>query len=166
MKKQSLFKKIVSLTLGLFLVCTLTFKINSANVTDNVTLVGEKQYESLWDGVELERMHVQSKLHGVPTNGNTYNWDAVSITAQNNPAIRIVTWGLTSANGVGYKAGTTMDIAKNYEKENPGYTVIAAINGDFSQMRHLLHLLVFQIVKVHLNQLILGLLMVVKFTSL
>ena len=131
MKKYSFFKKLVSVTLGLFLVCTLTLKINSANVTDNVSLVGQKCYENLWEGVELERMHVQSKLHGVPTNGNTYDWDAVSITAQNNPAIRIVTWGLTSSDGVGYKAGTTMDIAKNYEKENPGYTVIAAINGDF-----------------------------------
>ena len=131
MKKSFVFKKLITLVLGLFLVCTLTFKINSANLTENVTLVGNKKTEKLWDGINLERMHVQSKLHGVPTNGNTYDWDAVSITAENNPAIRIVTWGLTAADGVGYKAGTTMDIAKNYEKENPGYTVIAAINGDF-----------------------------------
>ena len=131
MNKSFVFKKLITLVLGLFLVCTLTFKINSANLTENVTLVGNKKTEKLWDGINLERMHVQSKLHGVPTNGNTYDWDAVSITAENNPAIRIVTWGLTAADGVGYKAGTTMDIAKNYEKENPGYTVIAAINGDF-----------------------------------
>ena len=131
MKKSLIFKKMAAVVLALFLVCTLTFKINSANVTDSVTLVGDIKREKLWDGIDLEKMYVQSKLHGVPTNGNTYDWDAVSITAENNPAIRIVTWGLTAANGVGYKAGTTMDIAKNYEKENPGYTVIAAINGDF-----------------------------------
>ena len=118
MKKSLLFKRLVAVVIGLFLVCTLTFKINSANVTDSVTLVGDIKTERLWDGIDMERMHVQSKLHGVPTNGNTYNWDAVAITAENNPAIRIVTWGLTAADGVGYKAGTTMDIAKNYEKEN------------------------------------------------
>ena len=47
MKKYSFFKKLVSVTLGLFLVCTLTLKINSANVTDNVSLVGQKHYENL-----------------------------------------------------------------------------------------------------------------------
>ncbi len=131
MKKSLLCKRLVAVIIGLFLVCTLTFKINSANVTDSVALVGDIKTERLWDGIDMERMHVQSKLHGVPTNGNSYDWDAVAISAENNPAIRIVTWGLTAADGVGYKAGTTMDIAKNYEKENPGYTVIAAINGDF-----------------------------------
>ena len=131
MKKSLFIKRIVACMLGLFLVGTLTLNVNSANLSDNVTLVGDKSYEYIWDGVSLERMHVKSKLNGVPNNANIYDWDLVAITAENNPAIQIVTWGLKTASGVGYKAGTTMEIAQNYEKEHPGYTVIAAINGDF-----------------------------------
>ena len=131
MNKSLFIKRLTSLVLGLFLVVTLTLNIHAANITDNVTQVGSAQRENLWGGVTLDRMHVQSKLHGVPTNGNTYDWDAVAITAENNPAIKIVTWGLKSSDGVGYKAGTTLEIAKNYEATHPGYTVVAAINGDF-----------------------------------
>jgi hypothetical protein len=94
MNKSLFIKRLTSLVLGLFLVVTLTLNIHAANITDNVTQVGSTQRENIWGGVTLDRMHVQSKLHGVPTNGNTYDWDAVAITAENNPAIKIVTWGL------------------------------------------------------------------------
>ena len=43
-----------------------------------------------------------------------YDWDAIAISAENNPAIRIVTWGMDSQlNGKDYKAGTTLQIAQN-----------------------------------------------------
>ena len=44
MKKSLLCKRLVAIIIGLFLVCTLTFKINSANVTDSVAVNAEKLY--------------------------------------------------------------------------------------------------------------------------
>ena len=107
--------------------------INAGNYTTNVDLVGDIQTSTLWDGVTLDRMHIKSKRVGAtaPTDV-VYDWDTVAITAEKNPAVRIVTWGIDSnMSGASYKAGTTMNIAKDYEKNHPGYTVIAGVNGDF-----------------------------------
>ena len=134
MKKQ-ITKRLLSFMLVLMFVFVSFVKVEAANstkLTKNVQLVGNPVTGSLWDGVTYERMHVEAERLGsiLSTDaGLIYKWDAVSIVADSNPAIKVASWGISTKEG--YKQGTTTDIAKDYEKNHPGYTVLAAINGDF-----------------------------------
>ena len=131
---KKIFKKnIFSICFALLLVSVSFVYVNAGSYTTNVDLVKEKETRTLWDGVTLDHKVVSSKRLGAySADANVYSWDTIAISAENNPAIRIVTWGMdTLMNGKDYRAGTTMDIAKNYEQQHPGYKVIAGVNGDF-----------------------------------
>ena len=130
--------KIKYLIIGL-IICSLLMLsplvVNAAKkgdkITKNVTVTSDIIEEELWDGIDLERMAIQTERLGTvsTTEGLVYNWDYNAVTAANTPAIKIASWGLSTKTG--YKQGTTAQIAKNYESTHPGYMVIAAINGDF-----------------------------------
>ncbi len=126
-------KHLLTLIVCLGLITFLTITVNGAKISDNVELVGDVKSQEIWDGVTLDRMHIKAKRVGsTSADPSIYDWDTVAISAENNPAIRIVTWGMDSQlNGKDYKAGTTLQIAQNYEATHPGYTVVAAVNGDF-----------------------------------
>ena len=130
MKKYLAYVLMLVLLLGL----TTPLKVNAAGtkVTEHVTRIGDVVNSTLWDGVTVERMHIQSARAGSynpSDSGLTYDWDSISVVALNNPAIKIASWGLTTTSG--YKQGTTAVIAKDYELKHKGYTVLAAVNGDF-----------------------------------
>lgn len=130
MKKY--FAYFLCLTLLICLVSPL--KVNAASttkVTEHVTMVGDAINTTLWDGVTVERMHIKTPRAGnhPSDTGLIYDWDSVSVIAANNPAIKIASWGITTTSG--YKQGTTAAIAKDYENKHKGYTVLAAVNGDF-----------------------------------
>lgn len=136
--KKTMTKRLVSFVLILMFAFVSFIKVEAAdkttNVTKNVVMVGDAVTGSLWTGVNYERMHVQAERLGsiLSTDaGLIYSWDAVSVVADNNPAIKVASWGITDQVKQGYKQGTTAAIAKDYEKTHPGYTVLAAINGDF-----------------------------------
>lgn len=131
--KIKVFKNLLMLIVSVSLVSVLSINVNAAKLTENVELVGDIHSQQIWDGVMLERMHIKAKRVGsTSADPSIYDWDTVAISAENNPAIRIVTWGMdTQLNGKDYKAGTTLQIAQNYEATHPGYTVIAGVNGDF-----------------------------------
>ena len=126
-------KRLLTLIIGICLVALLSLKVSAAKLTENVEIVGDIKKQEIWDGVLLERMHVKAKRVGsTSADPSIYDWDTIAISAENNPAIRIVTWGMdTQLNGKDFKAGTTLQIAQNYDATHPGYTVIAAVNGDF-----------------------------------
>ena len=131
--KVTNFKRILNLVICVILFSVFTLTINAGNYTKNVDLISDVYTDQLWDGVTQQRMAIESKRVG-STSGEQaiYKWDTIAISAENNPAIRIVTWGIdTQLSGKDYKAGTTLQIAKDYEKQHPGYTVIAGVNGDF-----------------------------------
>lgn len=131
MKKTSFSIKGFCLSiLCLLLVSVFSVQINAAKFTTNVNIVGDIQTTNIWEGVTMDRAYIQSPRAGaLPVDNAVYDWDMVNITASKDSDVEVVTWGLEVQNG--YKAATTVDIAKNYELHNPGYTVLAAINGDF-----------------------------------
>lgn len=146
MTKNTMFKRFLAVILILMVAFVSTIKLEAADKTKQITthntLVGDAVTGSLWDGVNYERMYIQAERAGSydPNDaGVLYKWDAVSVVADNNPAIKVASWGMTKEikNGVitnvknGYKQGTTSQIAQDYELTHPGYTVLAAINGDF-----------------------------------
>ena len=101
-------------------------------VTKNVTAKTDAINQELWTGITLERMGIDTLRLGsvASTDENlVYSWDYNAVIAANMPAIKIASWGMPAK--IGYKQGTTAQIAKNYESTHPGYMVIAAINGDF-----------------------------------
>lgn len=136
--KKTMTKRLVSFTLILMFAFVSFIKVEAAekttSITKNVTMVGDAVTGSLWNGVNYERMHVKSERLGsiISTEvGLVYSWDAVSVIADSNPAIKVASWGITNNVKQGYKQGTTTQIAEDYELTHPGYTVLAAINGDF-----------------------------------
>ena len=137
MKKNIMFKRFLTLVLLSAFVFTTGIEIKAneskTKYTNHVTLVGDAITGSLWAGVDYSRMHVEAERVGSHLStdaGLIYSWDAISVVAENNPAIKVASWGL-SPTREGYKQGTTTQIAEDYEKTHPGYTVLAAINGDF-----------------------------------
>ena len=137
MRKNIMFKRFLTLVLLSAFVFTTGIEIKAneskTKYTNHVTLVGDAITGSLWAGVDYSRMHVEAERVGSHLStdaGLIYSWDAISVVAENNPAIKVASWGLSPARE-GYKQGTTSQIAEDYEKTHPGYTVLAAINGDF-----------------------------------
>ena len=130
---KNIIKHLLSFIIGICLVALFTLNVSAAKLTENVEIIGDIKSKEIWDGVQLDRMHIKAKRVGsTSTDPSIYDWDTIAISAENNPAIRIVTWGMdTQLNGKDFKAGTTLQIAQNYEATHPGYTVIAAVNGDF-----------------------------------
>ncbi|MBR2891219.1 MAG: phosphodiester glycosidase family protein [Bacilli bacterium] len=137
MKNNTMCKRFFTLILLVMfgLVSTVHIEANEKKtpITDHVTMVGDAIKGTLWSGVNYERMHIESERAGSYYStdaGLVYSWDSISVIAENNPAIKVASWGL-SPTREGYKQGTTSAIAEDYEKTHPGYTVLAAINGDF-----------------------------------
>jgi hypothetical protein len=97
----------------LLLVSLFSVSVNAAKFTTNVNIKGEIQKTTIWDGVYMERAYIQSPRAGaLPVDEVVYDWDMVNITASKSSDVKVVTWGLEVQNG--YKAATTVDIAKNY----------------------------------------------------
>ena len=128
-----------SVILVLLLTLIFSFGVKSVDaagtetkLTTHVNATTNVEKSELWQGIELERAAIQSlRLGSIISTDEAlvYNWDYNMIKASNTPAIKIASWGMPTQNG--YKQGTTAQIAKNYEATNPGYMVVAAINGDF-----------------------------------
>lgn len=131
-------KRFLSYALVLTLMFCFSAKLNvnaadkETKVTDHVTMVGNLLSGNLWDGVKYERMHIKSERAGSYSStdaGLVYDWDSVAVIADANPAIKVASWGMSRQEG--FQQGTTAAIAKDYEQKHPGYTVLAAVNGDF-----------------------------------
>lgn len=93
-------------------------------VTENITT------EEIGYGIT----HIKDKaLSDSPTRKNATNtMDGQSVNILNVPSnkeVRIVNWTMT--NRVGWTKQTVRVMAEDFEKNNPGWVVLAAVNGDF-----------------------------------
>jgi hypothetical protein len=86
---------------------------------------------SLEGGVELNKQIVKTLRFG-DTNENLWaenTYQYVTMPAQGNDAIKIVTWSEGTADE--WKSSTVRKTALDFEEKNPGWIVVAAVNGDF-----------------------------------
>ena len=140
------FKSFLSLLLIAFLfTVTLNVKANEANSTE----VGEAKYVEgelveenyLKAGVLHQNYHSSSSSNltgfnaagsgggGLNEAGKLYPQNVNLLFVPNTMYARVVNW--TKTNNYGWARGTVKDIAKDFENHNPGWKVIAAVNGDF-----------------------------------
>ena len=55
------------------------------------------------------------------------------LTVPSQSGVKVVNWTLT--NPLGWTLATVRELAKDFEKNNPGWKVVAAINGDFFDIK-------------------------------
>lgn len=130
-------KKIIVLILMLCATLTLALTKPAASADDGVTM---SQY-----AIKLKDLIVNQNLHGgivlnksvakTMKNGdmndnlwvdNTYQY--VTIPALRNNAIDVITWSVGTDK---WKTEKVRNIALDFEQKNPGWMVVAAVNGDF-----------------------------------
>ncbi len=109
----------------LFLICTLAWSlsIHASSLSFTVNSVAEQG--TLLGGAQYQRI-----LGETLTDAGTLGNQQVSvITSRANKQVEVVSWAKLGTNGI--IGASVIDIAKDYESKNPGYTVIASINGDY-----------------------------------
>jgi hypothetical protein len=131
-------KKTLIIFLFLFSVCFLAFgkfafpayafeEVNTPS--PYVKRIVPIETQILPGGVELRSQGVRTQNNGNPQ-GAWLDRDVYSLVAPGaNNAVRIVSWGLSAANG--FSAGTMVEIAQDYQIKHPGTIVIGGISGDF-----------------------------------
>lgn len=104
--------------------------VSGANYnTDYITGVDVTRSEYLTGGAHLTVERTQSKINGTGqlSNNTFYYIDFPDGYA----GYEMVVWSKGAPGNGGFRAYTTPEMAKDYEDKHPGYTVVAAINGDF-----------------------------------
>ena len=148
------FKKFLCMILFIFI---MLFSFNSQielKADDNIYSNGYAYYKvnetleqsELYDGVvyrhdsAMTLISDQSKIIGYECGGKTYGdnplyknkeytQSAHVLTVPASSDVKIAVWSVVK-NGT-WKLSSILDIAKDYEAHNPGYKIIAGINGDF-----------------------------------
>ena len=143
-KKISIF----SLLLGLLLVFQLAFTKNiglvkadesneEVRLSDSAIRVGDLETRNLMGGVTLYKERLKTLYNGIDTgvydeskanytySHNTVQWVDLPITNQD---VRVVSWSKGSIDG--WASSTVRTTAIDFENKNPGWIVVAAVNGD------------------------------------
>ena len=144
-KKISIF----SLVLSLLLVFQLAFTKNiglvkaaddanqEVRLSDSAIRVGDLETRNLMGGVTLYKERLKTLYNGVDTgvydeskanytySHNTVQWVDLPIANQD---VRVVSWSKGSIDG--WASSTVRTTAMDFENKNPGWIVVAAVNGD------------------------------------
>ena len=143
---SKLLKSFLSLILVL---CIFSFSVNIYATDDNTTVVGPATYVEgdlveenyLKAGVTHQNFTASSSSTltgfnaagsgggGLNESGKLYPQNVNLLYIPNNTYARVVNW--TKTTNYGWARGTVKEIAADFEAKNPGWKVIAAVNGDF-----------------------------------
>lgn len=129
MKKIKI-SSLLILFLGIICVCSA-----SANAYTSSNVINKDNYETqdLLGGVTMHRNSCQTYYNGITDakhpayalNNQVVQW----VDIPSGSDIKTVVWSEGTKHGFG--AATTTSTAKNFEEENPGWIVVAGINGDW-----------------------------------
>jgi len=106
-------------------------------LSDYAIRVGELETTKLMGGVTLYKERVKTTYNGVKTgiydpNNTKYEYSHNTVQwvelPKSNEVVRVVSWSKGSADG--WAASTVKTTAKDFEAKNPGWIVVAAVNGD------------------------------------
>ena len=130
-------KKILSLSLTMLLFCSMllgTIPASAATVGPyNYTVgciqgIAEPTTKSLVGGsATYYQTLVTSRMQNEADRVQSYNTHVVVGTSK----VKFFAYSAESDDKMGYGLKTTIEIAKDFEKANPDYKVVAAVNGDF-----------------------------------
>ena len=136
MKKILSFSIILSLFFCMFVLFTNINTINAQYTSDTFKEVENVLQKDLAGGVTLYKDKVTTSYNGTGVsvdgrltdywNNHTIQW--VDLPSVNN-GVKVVTWSEGSANK--WKQSTVRGTIADFERKNPGYKVIAGVNGDF-----------------------------------
>lgn len=136
MKKILSFSVIISLLCCIFVLSSNTNTINAQYSSSTLKEVERITEKDLIGGVTLYKDKVTSLYNGTGVsrdgkltnywNNHTIQW--VDLPSVNN-GVKVVTWSEGTANK--WKQSTVTKTIADFEKKNPGYKVIAGVNGDF-----------------------------------
>ena len=125
-------KRILIFTLILISICCFSFLNNKAEAatvtkddTETATWAPTTEETERLNGVEHILAHGKSTYNGVSSEQqiNVFKLKTNGVTS------KLVNWAILDGNS-GYKRGQLTKIAEDYEKNHPGWTVIAGINAD------------------------------------
>lgn len=119
MKKKNVLSFLIMMTLGMF-ICAVD--INAATVSFKKSSIIEEK--TLIDGVNYQRISGTS----INESGKSQSQKISTVTVSHGSA-EIAVWSIYDKSGI--TGGTVTKIAKDYEKNHPGYKVIAGINADY-----------------------------------
>ena len=127
------------LTIYMLLLLTVTFGINNNNISllaatntnsEYVNTVTDLKTTDLMGGVTLYEQKMTSLLNGDKQKAfqeHFVQW--VDLASYSNANVKLVTWTKQSMDN--WTAATTKVCALDWEKNHPGWIVIAGTNGDF-----------------------------------
>ena len=127
MKKFSIYILILCLTFVFVSFCTSNiYAYDSIDSTKTTTWTKSSEEVIKKYGVTYSHMTGTAKING--TNNPERNVNFFSMAPSDNEA-KLVTWAIQSANN-GFVTSALSSIAKNYEKNHPGWIVVAGVNAD------------------------------------
>ncbi len=132
---KQIFKKIgvftLSILLGIIFISTTLGKTNA--YSQRVVQVDDPVVRDIYGNVKISSQHIDTINNGLDdVNDRNYGWNNHTVHwADFDPStgVKIVTY--SSNNKDKWKMTKTKDAAKQWEAENPGWIVLAGINGDF-----------------------------------
>lgn len=120
----------------LLIIFSLAFYVKAADVT--TALDASYKIDSNVEANELRYGITHYKDVGLSMTKGTEEFLPQSVNILNVPSkvgVKVVSWTLRTANG--WTKATVKNTAKNFETLNPGWIVVAAVNGDFYDIKGL-----------------------------
>ena len=136
-------KKVFSFFIACFLFVCL-FQVNNVEAakgdqageekSDYAVAISDLQTTELMGGVTLYKQQIKTLFNGITdTSNKKYAWNPHTVQWVDLPAtsenINVVVW--TDGGKHSWASSTVRNTAKDFEEKNPGWIVVAAVNGDF-----------------------------------
>ena len=102
--------------------------------SDYAKAISDLQTTELMGGVTLYKQQIETLYNGITDKSNPkYKWNPHTVQWVDLPAtsenVNVVVW--TDGGKHGWASSTVRNTAKDFEEKNPGWIVLAAVNGDF-----------------------------------
>lgn len=129
MKAGMLFALLLSLS-----VFTNLKTVDAKSLSEYAKELNELQTTDLVGGVTLYKQQIATLYDGIKaSDGRTEKWNPHTVQWVDLPTssedVKVVTW--SAGNKHSFASSTVKRTAEDYEKNHPGWSVVAAINGDF-----------------------------------
>lgn len=130
---KQIMKKISLFVLGLALVFAVSSKLVTYAEEDGYREIDEAETSNVYGSLEVNSQHIETINNGTQDSSSSkYFWNPHTVHwVDFDPSNEVKVVTFSSSNADKWKQQTTRAAAKDWEKNNPGWIVVAGINGDF-----------------------------------
>ena len=130
---KQIIKKISLFILGFALIFTVSSKFVANAEEDGYREAGEAETSNVYGSMEVNTQRIETINNGTQDpSSSKYFWNNHTVHwVDFNPSNEVKVVTFSSSNADKWKQQTTRAAAKDWEKQNPGWIVVAGINGDF-----------------------------------